>query len=284
MHDRQQPPSAEENPIDPRTPHAARVYSYLLGGKDNFAPDRMVAEHITDLYPKIRAAARENRRFHERAGAWMARQGIRQFIDMGCGLPTADNTHQIVGREAPGARVLYADHDAQVVVHARALLTGRPGVEAVRGDVRDPEPILASWEARNVLRPDEPTGLFLTAVLHFVEDGDDPAGLVARFMAALAPGSCVAISHGTLDNLPADIAETALKIYDLVREPAVMRTRPQVRALFGQLDLQPPCQGATPAVVTADRWIGPDVTYRFGLTPPANEGEALWCGAAKKPC
>jgi hypothetical protein len=271
-----------DDPIDVKTAHAARVYDYWLGGKDNYAADRMVAEHILDVYPYVRASARANRAFHQRAAAWMARAGIRQFADVGCGLPAAENTHEIVQREDPAARVVYADHDAMVVVHAKGLLAGFPGVVALRGDVRDPEAVLASREARAVLRDGEPTALLLTAVLHFIEDKDDPAGLVARFLAGMAPGSCVAISHGSTDKLPQQAAQAGLEAYEMVLEPAVMRTWEQVRALFAGLELLPPWKGAVPAVVTVDGWLGPDVPLADAVPLARPGGEALWAGVAVK--
>lgn len=271
------------DPIDPRTPHAARVYNYLLGGKDNYAADRMVAEDIMDHYPLGRMAARANRVFHQRAATWMARCGIRQFLDIGCGLPTEDNTHDIVHRETPGARVVYADHDPMVVVHARALLARWPGVAALRADVREPEAVLASHEARSLLRSGEPTGLLLTALLHFVEDLDGPEELVKRFLAYMAPGSCAAISHGTLDNLPPQAARDGLEAYEQVLEPAVMRTRGQVRTLFGELELVPASEGATADIVTVSQWLGPDVPLpRNTAVLEQPGGDALWCGVAVK--
>ena len=257
---------------------------YYPGGKDNYAADRMVARRFTGACPQVREAAQANRAFHQRAVAWMARSGIRQFLDAGCGLPANDNTHEIARREHPGARVLYADRDPMVLTYARGLLAGPPGVQALQGDVRDPEAILSSREAAEVLRPGEPAGLMLTAVLHFVTNEEDPAGLARRFMAGLAPGSCVAISHGTLDKLPRDAGQVSLKIYGMVAEPVVMRTHAQVGALFAGLELLPPWKGSPPAVVTLDSWLGPGIPLSGGAAAMARKGgEALWCGVARKP-
>ena len=165
--------------IDSSRPHPARRYDYWLGGKDNFQADREAAEAIAAVFPSIRTAARENRAFMQRAVRFLAAEaGIRQFLDIGTGLPTADNVHEVAQGVAPEARVVYVDNDPLVLVHARALLTSSPeGTTAyIDADARDPEKILADPVVRNSLDFAQPIALLLVALLHFVEDEEDPWG------------------------------------------------------------------------------------------------------------
>jgi S-adenosyl methyltransferase len=155
-------------------PSPARLYDYYLGGKDNYPVARAAAEKIRAVFPALSDAAWANRGFHGRAAIWMARHGIRQFVDIGAGLPTMDNTHQVVQRIGPCARVVYADNDRQAVCHARALLLGGPGVTAIDADVRDLDGLLGNRELRELVDFTEPAGVLITAVLHFVSDADNP--------------------------------------------------------------------------------------------------------------
>src|SRR5690242_16640062 len=177
--------------LDTSVPHPARRYNYWLGGKDNFAADRESGDAVVKLFPSIRTAAIENRAFLRRAVTLLAGElGIRQFLDIGTGLPTADNTHEVAQRVAPDSRVVYVDNDPLVMVHARALLTAAPGAgptDYVEADVRSPEHILR--EAAKLLDFDRPVALMLVAVLHFLADEEDPHGIVRRLLGALPPGS-----------------------------------------------------------------------------------------------
>ena len=189
-------------------PQAARRYDYWLGGKDNFKADRQSADELKSAFPAIGVAVRENRKFLRRAVHYLAADcGIRQFLDIGVGMPLAPNVHEIAQAVDPAARVVYVDHDPVVAVHARALLAGTlPGVRAfVPGDLRAPQAILDDALLRQVLSLRRPVGLLLVAVLHFIENDAVAYAAVRRLVAALAPGSYVALSHVTYDPLAAGV-------------------------------------------------------------------------------
>jgi O-methyltransferase involved in polyketide biosynthesis len=183
--------------ISTARPNIARVYDYLLGGKDNFAADRDQGERLLQVYPLLRARARENRLFLARAVNWLADQGIRQFADIGSGLPTAHNTHQIAQAADPACRVVYVDYDPVVVTHATALLNAN-GVTAIEGDLRDPAAILRHPEVRRVIRLGEPLGLILTMVLHFFQ-AQAVSEIMGTIVRSVVPGSYVIISVGSGD-------------------------------------------------------------------------------------
>jgi hypothetical protein len=183
--------------FDSTQPNIARVYDYWLGGKDNFAADRGEAERLLAIYPRLRECAQENRQFLERAVAWLAEQGVRQFLDIGSGLPTARNTHEVAQAVDSACRVVYVDKDSVVLTHARALLRDA-GVAAVAGDLTDPNAILASSDVCSQIRLDEPVGLILGLVLHFF-DADNAREIATAFTHAIAPGSYVVISVGSAD-------------------------------------------------------------------------------------
>ncbi|GHJ16300.1 SAM-dependent methyltransferase [Micromonospora sp. AKA38] len=198
--------------IDTSVAHPARRYNYWLGGKDNFQADRESGDAMAAAFPTIRLSALENRRFLRRAVRHLAAEaGIRQFLDIGTGIPTADNTHEVAQAADPRARVVYVDNDPIVLAHARALLTSSPeGATAyLDADLRDPEKILAHPDLRRTLDLSEPVALMLIAVLHFVPDPDDPYGTVARLLDALPAGSYLVASHATHDHLPAPLANEA---------------------------------------------------------------------------
>lgn len=182
--------------IDPETPSVARMYDYYLGGKDNFAADRRAADQVVAAMPNVLEFTRANRRLLSRAVTMMAGRGVRQFIDIGSGLPTRENVHEVAQRAAPDARVVYVDNDPIVLVHARALLADNPLTAVVQGDLREPERIMDDPEVRARIDFDRPVGLLLLAILHFVPDEDRPAEIVAKLRKPLAPGSFLAISHG----------------------------------------------------------------------------------------
>jgi hypothetical protein len=186
--------------IDVTRPHAARVYDHHLGGKNNFAADREMGEKILAIVPSARTAARENRAFMGRAVQFLAGEaGVRQFLDIGTGLPTADNVHQVAQAVAPSARIVYADNDPLVLAHARALLTSSPeGRTAyIQADLRDPESILASPTLRQVLDLSQPVALMLVAILHFILDEDKPGDIIATLLGALPSGSYLVATHVT---------------------------------------------------------------------------------------
>src|SRR5499425_790264 len=185
--------------VDPSQPTPARVYDYLLGGVNNFAADRDTAELMTSMAPELVDAAFANRGFHQRAAKWIAEQGVRQFIDLGSGLPTVGNTHEVVRKVHPDARVVYVDNDPMVQLHGSRLLAGDDAAVVLLADVREPDAVLGSAEVRRLIDFSQPTAVMMTAVLHFVSDDDDPAGIVARYVSPLPAGSYLALSHTTGD-------------------------------------------------------------------------------------
>lgn len=238
--------SGSESPssrIDPSVPHPARRYDYWLGGKDNFAADRQSGDAVAAAYPAIRTTAIENRRFLQRATRYLAATaGIRQFLDIGTGIPTSPNIHEIAQGVAPESRVVYVDNDPIVLAHARALLTSSPegGTAYVDADLRDPERILSHPDVRATLDFDRPVGLMLVAILHFLTDADDPYAITRRLVDALPSGSYLVISHATTDLVPRDIAATAAPVTATSMIDMAFRTREQIAAFFAGLDLVPP--------------------------------------------
>src|SRR5215471_1896819 len=195
--------------FDPRVPHPARVYSFWLGGKDHYPADREAGQEVARLRPEVMVAARANRAFGQRVTGYAAAGlRIRQFLDIGAGLPAPGPTHEIAQKISPACRVVYADNDPLVLTHGRALMTARPGAQPctyLHGDIRDPAAILE--QTSTLLDYSRPVAVLLLAVLHFLADTDDPAGIIKQIAAALAPGSLIAISHLTADYAPKQVAE-----------------------------------------------------------------------------
>ncbi|MGW6461952.1 SAM-dependent methyltransferase [Streptomyces sp. NPDC055078] len=223
--------------IDTSRPHPARMYDYYLQGKDHYPADAAAAEQVLALVPHGRAAALANRRFMHRAVRGLAQQGVRQFLDVGTGIPTEPNLHQVAQGVAPDTRVAYVDNDPIVLRHAEALLRGTPEgrTEYIQADVRDPDTILEG--ARSVLDFDQPIALSLVALLHFVPDEHDPRGILARLLEPLAPGSHLVLSHGTGDRDPAATVERVVEIYRNGGVPLQMRSRAEFAAFFDGLEL-----------------------------------------------
>jgi hypothetical protein len=195
--------------IDSGKPHSARMYDYFLGGKNHFAADREAAAEVLRNSPSVRVAARENRAFLGRAVRYLAAEaGIRQFLDIGTGLPTTNNVHDVAQAAAPSSRVVYADYDPLVLAHARALLTSAPeGRTAyIHADLRNPAAILSDPVTRDVLDFGQPIGLVMVAILHFISDHDQPGQIIATLLDALPPGSCLVASHLTTEHDPAATA------------------------------------------------------------------------------
>ena len=227
--------------FDPNVPNVARIYDFLLGGKDNYAADRDAAQRLLDAVPGAAAAARDNRRFLGRAVWFLAREaGIRQFLDIGTGLPTRGNVHEIAHAANPGARVVYADNDPVVVTHARALLADSLTVAAVHGDLRDPDRLFALPDVRAFIDWDEPVAVLMVAVLHFLEDRENPWAAVDAFKAQMAPGSYLVLSHVTSDDTPADVIRQAAEVYQNASAPGMARTREQIARFFDGLDMVSP--------------------------------------------
>jgi hypothetical protein len=261
----------DEVPADIRTDiaHPARVYDFWLGGKDNFAADRAAAEQVLNVMPEILDTVRGNRQFLVRAVRFLRDAGIRQFIDIGSGLPSSPNVHEIAQANDTGARVVYVDNDPVVLAHARALLASGPdGTTAyVDADLREPETIIAA--AAEVLDFSRPVAVMLVAIMQHISDQDDPYPIVARLVAAVPSGSYLTLSHPARDIEAAAMAEIADTMNELVAEGVTFRTNAEVLRFFDGLEL------IEPGVVPAPQWR------------PASDVEAasptvMWAGAGRK--
>jgi hypothetical protein len=234
----------EENPLRLRTPAVPRIYDYFLGGKDNFAHDRAVMEEVRRHVPDAPLMARENRAFLRRAVRYLAGAGIRQFIDIGSGMPVEggghQNLHEIAQQVAPDTRVAYVDIDPVVVSHGRALLGRSPLVAVSHGDARHPEDILADPDLREVIDLDRPVAVIMLAMLHFIDDEADPPGIVARLREAMAPGSHLVISHSTSEFDTDGRVQRAADVYKKAHSPLTLRSYAEIRRLFDGFDLLDP--------------------------------------------
>ncbi|MEV6350864.1 SAM-dependent methyltransferase [Actinoplanes sp. NPDC051851] len=257
--------------IDTSVPHPARRYNYWLGGKDNFQADRDSGDAIAAAFPQLPGAARENRGFLRRAVTTLAAEyGVRQFLDIGTGLPTADNTHEVAQRIARDSRVVYVDNDPLVLSHARALLGSTPegATTYIDADLRDVEKILADPAVRGTLDWSEPIALMLVAILHFVPDTDDPYAIVRRLLAALAPGSYLVLSHATFDPLDDTTVARLNAVNTDSNPPFCPRTYAEVNGFFESLTL------LEPGIVSVADW-------RAGAEPQPRPAPAdvAWYGA-----
>lgn len=228
--------------IDTTVPSPARMYDYYLGGKDNFGSDRTAAEEIYTQIPDLPEVARDNRAFLQRVVRCLAEAGIRQFVDIGTGLPTQGNVHQIAQQIYPASRIVYVDNDPIVLAHARALLTSSPaGATAyVDGDLRDPDQIFGHPDLRAVIDLDQPIGLLMVAVLHFVTDEEDPWDLLSRYRSYLVLGSHIAIAHATKDNRPPEAVQKMTDVYKHSSASFNFRTKDQILSFFDGLSLLEP--------------------------------------------
>ncbi|WP_030452584.1 SAM-dependent methyltransferase [Herbidospora cretacea] len=263
--------------IDPTIPHPARIYDYLLGGKDHFAADREAGEQLIKLSPGTREGVRAHRAFLSRAVRHLAEAGISQFLDIGTGIPTQGNTHEIAQAVNPASRVVYVDNDPIVLVHGRALLTGSEEGRTVviEADLRDPDHILSHPKVTDLLDFAEPVGVIMAGVLHFITDGDKPGELVERYKAAVPPGSHLLVSHITLDFAPQVEEHQFTKPYDKGPASMVPRTHAQVTSFFDGWTLVPP------GVVEVVTWRPDEDEYQA----PIPGGGHAWAygGVAVKP-
>jgi hypothetical protein len=225
--------------IDTTVPNAARVYDYFLDGAHNFAADRAMAHNIQQVLPGVRDAIRITRAFLRRAVLFMVDSGIRQFLDLGSGIPTVGNVHEIAQRAAPECRVVYVDKEPVAVTHCELLLAGNDRAAAIQANLRDVDDILDHPQTKRLLDFDQPVGLLMLAVLHFVPDAWDPVGIVARYRDHLASGSYLALSHITDDGHAAGLAE-AVEFYQNTRDPMYLRSHEEVLPLFAGFDLVEP--------------------------------------------
>lgn len=230
---------AASGSFDPQTPNIARVYDYLLGGKDHFAADRVVGDHLSATLPAAQVGVRAQRAVLGRAVRHLVRDaGIRQLIDIGAGLPTAENVHEIAQRIDPQTRVVYVDNDPVVLVHARAILAGVRATIAVNGDLRLPASILENPEVRGHLDWDQPVGVLLCGILHYILDEENPGELMDQLIDALPSGSFVFIHHLATSDDPAAADLQAAMQEGLGR--GQFRTREEIRGLFRNLELLEP--------------------------------------------
>lgn len=225
--------------VDLDRPSAARVYDYYLGGSHNFAVDREMAKRAIAMWPELPAIMQANRAFLRRAVRFLVGEGIRQFVDIGSGIPTAGNVHEVAQQAAPDARVVYVDIDPVAVAHSRAILAGDERTTIVQADLREPERLLADPELRRLVDLDQPVGLLMVAVLHFVPDADDPAGVLAHLRQAVAPGSYLVVSHASREGQP-DQAGEHEALYARTGTPMTMRSRSQIAELLSGFDLVEP--------------------------------------------
>lgn len=254
--------------FDTTVPSTARTYDYVLGGKDNHPADRQAAERYLAVDPKARVTARTHRAFGKRAVRYLAEQGVRQFVDLGSGIPTTPpSVHETVRAVDPCARVVYVDHDPIVVAHSAALRSVRPGLATILADVRQPETVLDHPELQELIDFGEPVGVVIFGVLHALEDADDPAGIVRRFQRRMAPGSYLGISHFSTRTDPALAA-----LYDTLMKatgPTTFRSDDEVLRFFEGFDL------VEPGLVDITDWR-PDQDY------PSLETKIV-CGVGRKP-
>lgn len=233
--------------IDLNRPSASRIYDYYLGGSHNFEVDRVIAREAISVWPELPSLMQGNRAFLRRSVRFMIRQGITQFIDLGSGIPTAGNVHEVARVLDPEARVAYVDHDPVAVLHSKAILAGDERTVVVQADLRDPADIVNAPEITGLIDLSQPVGLLAIAVLHFVADADDPAGVIATLAESLAPGSFLAISHASSEFDPVRAARLE-ELYRKTPTPMRMRTAAEVAQLFGPFEL------IEPGVVEMSRW------------------------------
>jgi trans-aconitate methyltransferase len=264
------PSDSEQTSFDTSVAHVARVYNYWLGGKDNFAADRAAGEQAIKAFPNIVLSARANRAFLARAVRFLAEEaGIRQFLDIGTGIPSANNTHEVAQSVAPESRVVYVDNDPVVLAHARALLASNPegATDYIDADLRNPQQILAG--AERLLDFSRPVAVMLMAILQHIDDEDGPYQILATLLSGLQPGSYLALSHPAKDINAESMAKMAETLNRTMAEKVTFRDRPAVAGFFNGLEL------VEPGMVQASKWR------------PASEAEAaspaaLWAGVARK--
>ncbi|ARE78771.1 MULTISPECIES: SAM-dependent methyltransferase [unclassified Streptomyces] len=228
--------------IDISVPSVSRIYDYYLGGSHNFEVDRQTARRAMEFMPGLPKIMQANRAFMRRAVRHAVDEGVTQFLDIGSGIPTFGNVHEIAQAATAQARVVYVDHDPVAVAHSRAVLTGDEHTDIVAADLRRPKEILAAPEVGRLLDLGRPVALLLVAVLHFLEDADDPYAAVAELRDALAPGSLLILTHASYEGipLPEEVAGGTVSVYRDIRNPLVMRTGEQVRGFFDGFELLEP--------------------------------------------
>ncbi|MBT3163036.1 SAM-dependent methyltransferase [Streptomyces sp. Vc74B-19] len=254
--------------IDITVPSVSRMYDYYLGGSHNFEVDREAARRAMEFMPGLPKVMQANRAFMRRAVRFAVAEGVTQFLDIGSGIPTFGSVHEVAQAADPRARVMYVDHDPVAVAHSRVVLEGNDGAGILAADLRKPREILGSDEVARLIDLNRPVALLLVAILHFVEDADDPYGAVAELREALAPGSMLVLTHATYEGipLPPERAEGAVDVYRDMRNPLIMRTRDDIARFFEGYDM------VEPGLVPMPRWR-PD-------TAPEDEDPYAFSGLA----
>ena len=259
--------------VEPERPSAARVYDYYLGGSHNFAVDRAMAEQAMRILPELPANMRANRAFLRRAVRYLLHQGVRQFLDLGSGIPTVGNVHEVALSEAPDARIVYVDIDPVAFAHSQAILEDTPAATVIQADVIDVPSVLGHPETRRMIDFAQPVGVLMVALLHFVPEAADPAGVVAGYREAVVSGSFLAISHGTGDQ-QGERAPSMEQLYARSANPLVSRDHATIEAFFTGFDL------VEPGVVFVPEWR-PDPDARPTTTPSART--ATYAGVGRVP-
>jgi hypothetical protein len=255
--------------FDTSIANVARVYDYMLGGKDHFAADRELGDRLRADFPQSAWIARQNRQFLGRAVHYCAEQGLAQFLDLGSGLPTMDNVHEVARRTIPSSAVAYVDNDPVALAHARALLATSDGVAAIAGDLREPRKILADVGSAGLIDLRQPMVVLLVAVLHFITDEEDPWGIVAVFRDAMPAGSYLILSHATHDVQPEESAR-ARTMYRSASSPLATRSYDEVAAFFAGLEL------VDPGLVFTTQWPSQGPV-------PSRQHPGIYAGVGRKP-
>jgi len=259
--------------IDTSTPSVARMYDYYLGGKDNYQVDREAADRVRAAVPEVGDLALENRAFLRRAVRFLVRRGVRQFLDIGSGLPTAGNTHEIAQEIVPDARVVYVDNDPVVLTHGRALLATNEHTTVVQADLRRPGELVERAKATGLVDFDEPVGVLMMAIMHFLAE-DERDAIMGGLRDALAPGSHLAASHVTAQGRPAEAAKQVEAVYAATPTPLYFRDRDDIAPFFAGFELY------EPGLVTLDEW-NPD---NDPVDPSAGDvGKWGFCAVGRKP-
>jgi len=258
---------------DTQRANVARVYDYWLGGSHNFLADQDLARAITAVEPNVRIFAQANRAFLGRAVRHVAAAGIRQFLDIGSGIPTAGNVHEVAQQSAPGSRVMYADIDPVAIAHSKAILAGNPDAAIVHADLREPEKILADGDVQRLIDFSQPVALLLMVVLHFLTDAEDPWRVVATLRDSLAPGSYLILGHGTDDGSPAKVRPASEMYNRSVATQVKLRSHAEILRFFDGFEL------ADPGLVYVPLWR-PDSPADVPEDPAR-----FWCqaGVGRKP-
>ncbi|MPZ28959.1 MAG: hypothetical protein GEV12_21815 [Micromonosporaceae bacterium] len=260
-------------------PSAAGIYDYHLGGAANGAADRVAAERLMALCPEVVDAVWANRGFLQRAVRWLTeRYGVRQFLDLGAGLPTQRHTHEVVADAGADGRVVYVDNDRRVVDRGLTILSGLADTAMIHADIREPDEVLGHPHTQRLIDPDQPVGLLLVSVTQFLLDTDDPWGVVRRYLQRAAAGSWLVLSALTRDGQADRIAAALLEIYEQTATPVTFRTRAAVDRFFDGLEIVPPYQRADPMVTYVGRWGAED--------PAGSDGDGsrwFYAAVARKP-